>query len=75
MMSSLVILEGLKTIKKDCTVEALIHPAIYPDKTKNSHTREFEITQDSMLKDLIENMGYDISNYMKNQSNISLLNV
>ena len=75
MMSSGAILEGLRKIKGEQTVEALIHPAKYYDDTKNSHTKEFEITQDEMLKDLIENMGYTIDNYIEKQNNISLLNV
>ena len=75
MMSSSAILEGLRKIKGEQTVEALIHPAKYYDDTKNSHTKEFEITQDEMLKDLIENMGYTIDNYIEKQNNISLLNV
>ncbi len=75
MMSSVAILEGLRKIKGEQTVEALIHPAKYYDDTKNSHTKEFEITQDEMLKDLIENMGYTIDNYIEKQNNISLLNV
>ena len=75
MMSSGAVLEGLRKIKGEQTVEALIHPAKYYDDTKNSHTKEFEITQDEMLKDLIENMGYTIDNYIEKQNNISLLNV
>ena len=75
MMSSGAILEGLRKIRGEQTVEALIHPAKYYDDTKNSHTKEFEITQDEMLKDLIENMGYTIDNYIEKQNNISLLNV
>lgn len=75
MMSSTTVLEGLKKIKGDNTVEALIHPAIYYNETKDSHTKEFEITQDKILKDLIENLGYITTNYTKEQNNISLLNV
>ena len=75
MMSSSSVLEGLRKIKGEYTVEALIHPAKYYDDTINSHTKEFEITQDEMLKDLIENMGYTIENYVERENNISLLNV
>ena len=75
MMSSSTILEGLRKIKNDSIVEALIHPAIYYDNTIDSHTKEFEITKDQMLKDLIENMGYSIDNYIEKQNDISLLNV
>ncbi len=75
MMSSTSVLEGLKKIKGDNTVEALIHPAIYYNETKDSHTKEFEITQDKMLKNLIENLGYITTNYIEEQNNISLSNV
>ena len=65
MMNSSTVLEGLRTIRNRNfkVAEALIHPAKYYDETKNSHTQEFEITQDTMLKDLIETMDFEISNY------------
>jgi len=65
MMDSTSILEGLRAIKPDnVVVEALIHPAKYYDDTKSSRTKEFEITQDSMLKDLIETAGFSIQSYI-----------
>ncbi len=63
-MDSDTILEGLKKIKSKSNVEALIHPCLYYDNTVNSHTKEFKITVDKMLEDLIENLGYEISNYI-----------
>ncbi len=75
MMTSATILEGLKKIKGKYCVEALIHPAKYLNNTKNSHSIEYEITQDKTLKELIENMGYIVDNYAEKQNNISLLNV
>ena len=65
MMSSETILEGLKKIKNADIVEALIHPCIYYDDTIDSHTKEFDITKDNMLKDLIEMMDYQITNYIE----------
>ncbi len=65
MMSSETILEGLKKIKNADIVEALIHPCVYYDDTIDSHTKEFDITKDNMLKDLIEMMDYQITNYIE----------
>ena len=65
MMNSNTILEGLKKVKNADVVEALIHPCVYYDDTIDSHTKEFEITKDNMLKDLIEMMDYQITNYIE----------
>ena len=65
MMNSNTILEGLKKVKNADIVEALIHPCVYYDDTIDSHTKEFEITKDNMLKDLIEMMDYQITNYIE----------
>ena len=65
MMNSDTILEGLKKVKNGNIVEALIHPCIYYDDIIDSHTKEFEITKDEMLKDLIEMMDYQITNYIE----------
>lgn len=65
MMDSETIIEGLKKIKDAKVVEALIHPCIYYDDIIDSHTKEFEITKDNMLKDLIEMMDYQITNYIE----------
>ncbi len=63
MMEADAIEYGLKTIEKDIVAEALIHPCKYQNDTKNSHTKEFEITQDLKLKDTINRLGFDITNY------------
>ena len=65
MMNSNTILEGLKKVKNADVVEALIHPCVYYDDTIDSHTKEFEISKDNMLKDLIEMMDYQITNYIE----------
>ena len=54
-MDSSTILEGLKKIKGENIVEALIHPTL--------ENKEFELTKDSELKNHIERMNYVISNY------------
>ena len=38
----------------------------YPDDKKDSHSIEFEITQDLMTKDIIETLGFKITNYKEN---------
>ncbi len=65
MMDSDAIEYGLASINEDCIVEALIHPCKYSSPTiKNSHTKEFAITQDAKLKDTITNrLGFEITNY------------
>lgn len=63
MMEADAIEYGLKAIEKDVIVEALIHPCKYQNDTKNSHTKEFEITQDLKLKDTINRLGFEITNY------------
>ena len=63
MMDSDAIEYGLKPLNEDCIVEALIHPKKYDNSTKDSHTREFGITQDITLKDTISRLGFEITNY------------
>ena len=63
MMDSEAIEYGLKPLNEDCIVEALIHPKKYDNSTKDSHTREFGITQDITLKDTISRLGFEITNY------------
>ena len=63
MMDSDAIEYGLKALEKDCIAEALIHPCKYENNTKNSHTKEFEITQNLTLKDTIDRLGFEITNY------------
>ena len=63
MMEADAIEYGLKAIEKDVIAEALIHPCKYQNDTKNSHTKEFEITQDLKLKDTINRLGFKITNY------------
>lgn len=63
MMDSDAIEYGLKALEKDCIAEALIHPCKYKTDTKNSHTKEFEITKNLTLKDTITRLGFEITNY------------
>ena len=65
MMDTDAIEYGLQGLNEDCTAEALIHPKKYKNSTRDSHTREFGITQDMRLKDTISRLGFQITNYKK----------
>lgn len=64
MMDNKTLLEGLSSIKEDAVVEALIHPCNFGGlKPKNHHQIEFMITQNLDLKDKIQRLGFEITNY------------
>ncbi len=64
MMNSLAISYGLMAIKYDKVIaEALIHPCRYEDGTIDNHFTEFQITKNKKLKEKIEKLGYEITNY------------
>ena len=65
MMDEKAIEYGLSAIKENVTVEALIHPcSFFESKLHDSqHQIEFNITQNKDLKDKIERMGFEITNY------------
>ena len=64
MMNSLAISYGLMAIKQDKAVaEALIHPCRYEDGTIDNHFTEFQITKNMKLKEKIEHLGFEITNY------------
>lgn len=64
MMTSLAISYGLMAIKYDNIIaEALIHPCRYEDGTVDNHFEEFQITKNLKLKEKIEKLGYEITNY------------
>ena len=64
MMSSLAISYGLMAIKENnITAEALIHPCRYDNGTIDNHFEEFQITKNLKLKEKIEKIGFEITNY------------
>lgn len=67
LMDSSTVEYGLEALEDegDCVAEALIHPCVYKNSKHNQHYNEFLITQDKMLKDSIERMGFEITNYKK----------
>lgn len=65
IMDSMTVEYGLKAIEEDCLAEALIHPCHYAVSNKNQHYNEFLITQNKSLKDKIDRLGFEITNYKK----------
>ena len=65
MMDSNTIEYGLRKIKtrKDCIVEALIHPCLYDKTNKDYHYYEFLTTIDTNLKQKIDDMNFKVTNY------------
>ena len=64
MMNSLTVSYGLMAIKYDKVVaEALIHPCRYEDGLIDNHFAEFQITKNQKLKEKIEQLGFEITNY------------
>ena len=47
----------------DVLTDVQISPCSYLRDINNSHSREFKLTQDKILEDNINRMGFDISNY------------
>ena len=65
MMNALTVSYGLAKLKnkQNIVAEALIHPCRYQDGTIDNHFTEYRLTQSEKLKERIENMGYEITNY------------
>ena len=64
MMTPLAISCGLSSLNGDnITVEALIHPCRYEEGTIDNHFIEFQITKHAKLKEKIEQLGFEITNY------------
>lgn len=70
MMNSLAISFGLMAIKSDNVVaEALIHPCRYEDGLIDNHFEEFQITKNLKLKEKIEKLNFEITNYAIKEEN------
>ena len=68
MMDNQTVEYGLKRLSSDFIAEALIHPCRYDTPIDDSHHNEFLITQNSELKNKIENMGICITNHNFNDN-------
>lgn len=67
LMDDKTIYEGLEQIDdEECVVEALIHPCNFGedvDRSEKQRQKEFMITQNMDLKDKIQRLGFEITNY------------
>ncbi len=69
MMDNFTITYGLRSFKYNKnTTEALIHPCRYQDGKVDNHFTEFLITKNQKLKEKIEQLGYEITNYVEKNS-------
>lgn len=69
MMDALAVSYGVMAANRDnITIETLIHPCRYDDGTIDNHFTEFMITKNKKLKEKIENMGFEITNYVEKNS-------
>lgn len=70
MMDNKTIKYGLKSLRKECVAEALIHPCKYDNTntltftpTPDSHHFEYLITQDDELRNNIAELGFNLVNH------------
>lgn len=69
MMDALAVSYGAMAVKYDnVMVEALIHPCRYDDGTIDNHFTEFMITKNKKLKEKLEKLGFEITNYVEKDS-------
>ena len=61
-MSDKTILQGLLKANEGIT-EGIIHPAVYPDLKSNSHSLEFDITQNLKLKEALTKQNIQLVNF------------
>lgn len=68
-IDALTVSYGVSSIKYDkAIVEALIHPYRYEDGTVNNRFDEFLLTKNKKLKEKIEKLGFEITNYVEKES-------
>lgn len=68
MMDALTVAYGVMAIDYDiATVEALIHPKRYEDGTVDGHFDEYLLTKNKKLKEKIEKLGFEITNYVEKE--------
>ena len=69
MIDSLTIAYGAKSASHcKTTVEAIIHPSRYEDGTVNYRFTEYLLTKNKKLKERIEKLGFEITNYVEKES-------
>ena len=68
MMEALTVSYGVKAIKYDnVVVEALIHPKRYDEGFVDNHFEEYLLTKNKKLKEKIEKLGFEITNYVEKE--------
>lgn len=69
LMDALVIAYGAMSVKyKGMTVEAIIHPRRYEEGTIDKHFNEYLLTKNKKLKEKLEKLGYEITNYVEKEA-------
>ncbi|MBE7710759.1 MAG: ChbG/HpnK family deacetylase [Cyanobacteria bacterium SIG31] len=69
LMDALVVAYGAMSVKyKGMTVEAIVHPRRYDEGIIDKHFNEFLLTKNKKLKDKLEKLGYEITNYDEKES-------
>ena len=65
----LAISYGATSVKyKNVVVEAIIHPSRYEDGTVNNRFDQFLLIKNKKLKDRLERLGFEITNYVEKES-------
>lgn len=60
---------GITSIKyNNVTVEAVVHPSRYEDGTIDNRFKEYLLIKNNKLKNKIEKLGYEITNYVEKES-------
>lgn len=68
-MDALAISYGMKAIKQgNSTIEVSLHPHRYDDGIIDTYFDEYMITRNQKLSDKISRLGYDITNYIREDS-------
>ena len=65
MMTGLTVSYGISAVKhkSNITLETLIHPCRYEEGTIDNHFVEYQITRNERLKNKIEELGFEMTNY------------
>ena len=69
LMDALVVSYGAMSVKyKKVTVETIIHPRRYEEGTVDKYFNEFLLIKNKKLKEKLEKLGYQITNYVEKNS-------
>lgn len=69
MVEAITVAYGVMAVnRKNITVEAIIHPCRYENGTINNHFNEYLLTKNLKLKEKIEKLGFEITNYVETET-------